>query len=776
MRVADPDRPRDTRSRTRTLTARLASLKPTSHDFIDAFFVGVLLMIAFTGFITTFDSVRILAVAAVGILVGLMNGHAAVIWRWPWPVLVFACLFWYFLLGTPAAFSSVGVGGFLPSLSSVTMLAYLPLNGWKGMLTTLPPLDASGPYAALILLLALVSSALSYLISRRAPRPAIAILLPVLTFAGVILLGTFETYHPRIQGAAFAMLGLGWLANRFPRRRRLLAGHKPRRSTLVLGAGMVVAGLAGGISLGPHLPGTENSRRLIARTFVQPPIDMSQYVSPLVGFRKYSSKELGRYHDEPMLEISGVPAGTWLRFSVLDSYNGHVWSATGEVTDPDTGFLRLGSRLPHPPGKGILNAKVTILEPYATNTDLNAWVPGYGRHAGLGFAGLNAKSHYDALRFNLSTEQAVVADRLKAQDTVIIAAAPLRTFDALGSETRPGPARRVNDSASLFLGEVVQAFGGDESAPLARLKVAAEKLRSGAWSDGSREGERHFLPGHGEFRLSAFASSGQLVGSDEQFAAVFALLANRYGFPARVVLGALTPSDGPIKGKDVKAWVEIQIEGGEWVTVPTDVFTPDRSKQPSESQKPADNQSSSTNVPPPNPARPPGSYGDMLDTEPASNRINRKTPEPESPYLWLVLWIGAPVSGILLVVGLIVAAKLIRSRRRRTRGELWTRIASGWRDLLDQARDAGRRIPYQATRLEQSALLGEHTLMLAEDANAAVFSGERVTEPEVAEYWAQVRQARAQFAASLPWWRRPLARISLRSFLPPTNQGKTSVE
>ena len=64
----------------------------------------------------------------------------------------------------------------------------------------------------------------------------------------------------------------------------------------------------------------------------------------------------------------------------------------------------------------------------------------------------------------------------------------------------------------------------------------ADALRTnGSWSNGTKQGEQMYLPGHGVGRLARFTA--ELVGSDEQYAAAYALMVNRLGYPARVVLG-----------------------------------------------------------------------------------------------------------------------------------------------------------------------------------------------------------------------------------------------
>ena len=66
-----------------------------------------------------------------------------------------------------------------------------------------------------------------------------------------------------------------------------------------------------------------------------------------------------------------------------------------------------------------------------------------------------------------------------------------------------------------------------------------------------------------------------MVGNDEQYAAVMALLAGEVGVPARVVLGAEVPEGGVVTGKDVSAWVELRAADGSWRTLPTEDFMSD---------------------------------------------------------------------------------------------------------------------------------------------------------------------------------------------------------
>lgn len=101
-----------------------------------------------------------------------------------------------------------------------------------------------------------------------------------------------------------------------------------------------------------------------------------------------------------------------------------------------------------------------------------------------------------------------------------------------------------------------------------------------------------------------------------------------------------------------------------------------------------------------------------------------------------------------------------------TSGAPSTRIAGGWAEVLDAARDAGRPVPQRATRLEQSALLERADVHdLARRADAAVFGAGGVADARVADYWASVHGVRSALLSELPWWRRWAARLSLASLL-----------
>lgn len=766
MRVIHAQVQPGTASGSRTLTAQLLMLRPNARDLVDAGFLFVLCGLALAGFVTSFDNLMFALVAAIGLLVGLLSAHVANTFRWTWAAALGVAGVAYFLLGGPLAVPSLSLWGFLPTLASLTSLGQSLITGWMEFLTTLAPVDGAGEYLALPLVLALLAGSIGHSVSRRAKSAWSALLVPVVMFALVIALGTLDAPLLIVQGVGVALLAVGWLAVRFPRRRKVLVSSGPGRTQLALGAGMLVAALLGGLVLAPVLPGTDTARTVV-RSELQPPIDVRQYPTPLVGFRTFSGQDLKMYWDKPLLQVDGVPAGSLLRFSVLDQWSTAAWSGLGEGTVEGSGFQRLGARVPNPPQAGVIDARIRVLDDYAAIQGLNAWLPSLGDMASVSFDGLAAQEHRDNYRFNLTTDQGFLPDRLRSGDLLSIRSAPLPTFAAVQGNPAPGDGDRQDDAASAFLASTTQRLAAGDSDQWAQLTVVAQALKQGSWSDGTRAGEEQYLPGHGQYRLNQFVSGQEFVGSDEQYAATFALMASQLGYPSRVVFGAEVPNGGEIHGKNVQAWVEISVQGYGWVSIPTSVFTPDRSKRPDPNQQQNNNQEPIQNVPPPNPVPPPGTYDEMTDTDPASARAEVPATDLFWRAFWNVMrWVLPPLIAVLVIVGTILGLKAWRSHRRRTTGAMSTRIAGGWEEVLDTARDLGHRLPARATRLEQSAELGRGDVRgLAIQANAAVFGAGEVASQRVQDYWRAVATTRKAMIGELPWWRRPLARLSLTSLI-----------
>lgn len=753
-------------TRTRTLTQAFRALTPTGSDLTDAGFLTVLCGVALTGFARSFDTWQFLFVGLLGVVFGVAAAHLARVMRWHWITVVLLVLVEFFVLGAALSLRDEALFGVLPTPQTALLLGRLTVGGWKEFLTTLPPVDGGGPFVALPYLLGLVAGSIGFLVARGTPRrPFWALATPLVLLVAVVLLGTLQPPSAAATGLAFAAVAFLWASVRQRQRRRLAGTGSTNRTQLLVGTAMVAVALAVGLGVGTVVPAS-GVQRFVLRSHVQPPIDLDQYASPLVAFRQYSSKSLARFHDTPLLQVEGADAGALLRFGVMDAYSGHDWSATGGGGAPGSGFQRLGSEIPNSSPDGKRTLTISVLQGYADDAGVLAlWVPSLGDTASVEFAGPNAKGHEAAFRFNLSSMQGVVVDRLRRGDVLTVVTAPFPTEP--GPDTDPGASAISSADRVAFLGPAAQRWSGTSASPWERLTAVAVVLRGGAWSDGTLQGEGQYLPGHGQRRLGDFVTLPQLVGSDEQYAATFAAVATQIGYPARVVMGAVVPEGGEVTGQDVQAWVEVQTASG-WVAFPPTAFIPPRTERPTEQPQPMSENAAATHVPPPNPARAPGSFDELADGQLSAARLEGGwLASLLTVLLGILAVVGPPLAVVAALVGGILGAKALRSRRRRTRGVPAQRVTAGWRDVLDQARDLGIVVPTGATRVEEARRIGSPaSIALAHRANALVLGPETPDADRAAGFWQDATATRRSLLQAVPRGRRVLARLNVRSLLP----------
>src|SRR5262249_36601748 len=153
--------------------------------------------------------------------------------------------------GAVAAYFLVGLA--VPGPKSFAGLASLAGNGWKQLLTTLPPIGDSGPLLGIPFLLGLVAATLGGSLALRC-RPSFAPLgAPAALFAATILLG-MPTAPTLLLGAAFVAVALGWASLRYHRTRPTVQ-HGARQTTrIALGLAMLALAAFGASAIGPGLP------------------------------------------------------------------------------------------------------------------------------------------------------------------------------------------------------------------------------------------------------------------------------------------------------------------------------------------------------------------------------------------------------------------------------------------------------------------------------------------------------------------------------------------
>ena len=751
-----------------TLTQRVLQLRPDSADLIDAAFLLALSMVGFLGFLSTFDSWYFLVVGAAGVLLGIVVAHIASNLGWHWLVGLGLATVIYFVFGGALALRADTISGVVPTGRTMANLATLAVRGWKGLLTTLPPVDGNGPFLVLVWLLGLLVAVAGYGVAKSKSSPRIVLIAPALLFVLVILLGWTQPSALLAQGLGFAAFSVAWVTVRTSRRRRLTGTGAPRPSRLASGTVLVVAALAVGAFVGPLLPGADQPR-VVLRTYVQPPLDVSQYPSPLPGLVKYSSPLRQQFYDVTLATVTGAPANSQVRFTVLDQYTGFGWSASGTAIFGD-GFRRVGSVLPVTAKGAPVDIQVSVTPEFASQWELRNWVPSLGQTKTVTFGGDYARSHLDSMAYDTDKGQILVTDGLQGGDTINLTTYPTPVWQ--DSPDSPVPVASglvmVPDSVSDFMADALNAMAGTTGTNWQKLMNIGRTFAQGYWSDGSKQGEGHYTPGNGQGRLDYFIKSTPLVGSDEQYAATFALAANRLGYPARVVFGGTPESDGTIKGKDIGAWVEVETTDG-WLALPIELYIPDRSRTPEQTPPDTTTHDQAMQVPPPNPAEPPSTLDDLATQ---ANAGHGQQPPAKNPGLpaWAMpaIYGGAAVIVLLLILALLGGAKLVRAHRRRTRGSPAQRIAGGWRELLDRARDMGSVVLIgPLTRKEQAERLGMAPLTaMVPLTDRVMFGPDAPDTAAVAAYWQGIKDAKAAMLTGRGAFRRLLTRINPRSLLP----------
>ncbi|MCE1179094.1 MAG: transglutaminaseTgpA domain-containing protein [Micrococcales bacterium] len=691
-------------------------LVPFRADWIDLLFASALTGIALVGFRTGFFGPMWMVAAVSGLVLGLAITHLTTAYRLPAVATMLALAAAYFLLGGPLAVRNHLIG-VLPSGRTLTDLASTLVHGWKRWLTMLPPVDAVGPLVALPFVTGLVGAALTYGIARRTTSPYAVLVAPISLIGASIALGTQQPAARLLQGVLAGLLVVLWMVVRAMRNRPPLQNGAGRTTRLVTAVVLLlVAGLVGAL-VGPLLAG-EGQARAVARNVVKPPFDIAQFSSPLAGYRKYTEPNPAKLYDTPLLQVEGLPDGAPLRFATLDSYDGSVWGASTRANAGQglqgAAFQQVGARIAARTDGAQKTVKITV--PEGGYSDV--WLPTPGAVSGVSFSGPRAEQLAERVWLNTGTDTAIVPGRLQPGDSVTMTAAiPTAPDETLPKQLALAGGTLVGQDRTGFLDTKRDAWSGRSADAWQQVVSVARYFTSqGTYTDGGTKNsfEKVYLPGHSIGRLGRFAGSTQLAGNDEQYAATLALAANSIGVPTRVVLGAF-PEGGIVKGKDVRAWVEVRTAAGEWYPIAPRHLVPDRNKKPNQQLLKSEEQRVGALVPPPAGANPPSV---LQGPDQAQNATNIKKPPKRNPFdpAGWPLWLKILVFGVLLpllvlyaIYWLIRGLKEWRRRRHLRRGPPAARISYAWRETMAHARTLGLAVPERATRLEQAAVLRQQT-------------------------------------------------------------------
>ncbi|MDR1431231.1 MAG: transglutaminase-like domain-containing protein, partial [Propionibacteriaceae bacterium] len=311
------------------------------------------------------------------------------------------------------------------------------------------------------------------------------------------------------------------------------------------------------------------------------------------------------------------------------------------------------------------------------------------------------------------------------------------------------PARGLSKTSGVpeGVGDLARSIAARAQTQLDRVR-AIETYLSGR---GFFSNTDQSLPTHRADRINRMIEGEQMVGDDEQYAALMALMLSSMNIPARVVMGLHRENPGGgaavLRGYDMHAWVEVEFEEAGWVA-----FDP----TPPRDQVPETNTSKPRNEPRPQVLQPPEPPEDPVELPPS---ITDRAADNIDGELHQIPWRAMLLAGGMLLAVLSPAmaigfAKWARGRKRRNAADPARSVSGSWDEVVDFAVDSGAKVPLNLTRQESAWLLNSiwtpgtptpewvvetdelpPSVELALMADTAVFSGQLVTAESAASAW-----------------------------------------
>ena len=566
---------------------------------------------------------------------------------------------------------------------------------WRDALTLPLPLSAFPTMSVLPWLTGLAGAALAVraLLDGRVHAAGLAVVGQALV---ALAWGAPAALAPRAIGAGLTcgVLLLWALASQRGRRSRVaevLAGSDAGlRRGARLGAVRAVAVLAAAGTAAAALTPAGAQDRVVLRTLLAPPVDLTQYATPLSLVRALETE----FASTTLMTVSGVGEDGRVRIAALDAYDG----LSARIDQGDSSrFQRVGADTPLT-GAGTHSPQarevVMRLRDYGF-----AWVPTVSDALSIAVSGPRAEIVSDSLHYDMSSATGIATAGLTGGDVlteqVVVPSVPSDADLALLGTGSPRLGAVVNVPPSVEA--MARSIVDTTSEPVAQIRLLQQALRAGYYSDGTTSSSP---PGHGTARMAQMVEAGELVGDDEQYSVLMMLLCRSLGIPARVVMGFKPATDGDastVTGQDISAWVEVDFRQAGWVAV--DV-TPDRDHVPQQQN------TQKVSNPEPRVLQPPLPLQHPAELPPAYDDGHGNSPDDRDAGVDLRL-VLAVVGGLLALVAPVVtilALKALR-RRRRARGSGPDRAAGAWDEVVDRARDLGSAPPARATRREEAEVL-----------------------------------------------------------------------
>ncbi|MFT4028855.1 MAG: transglutaminase-like domain-containing protein [Protaetiibacter sp.] len=736
-------------------SARQGLALPAARSWVDVTVLLVLALLGVLGFAPSYGGYSFLLAGLGGLVLGAATGILTTMLRFGGLLTFAVALVGYFVVGPAVAVPSQTVAGFVPTLQSLASVAVGTVYGWADLLTLSTPVGAPAyiavvPYAA-SWLVALVSVLLATRWLARRPRTAwrfaLALLPALALYLTGILVGTAEAYQAGIRGVVFAVLVLVWLGWRRPVGGVAASAVGALRTRKIIGTALVVlvAVVVGGGAGFWFSPAKD--QRFVLREEIEPPFDPLDYPSPLAGYRHFTKQVT----DEELFTVTGLEPGDRIRMATLDSYTGKLWNVTGaDASVGGSGSYELVGR--NLPTSSFLTAvdhpevEVTI-EGYS-----DVWVPGVGYPTDFQLTSGPSAGLSDDLRYNASTGSMVLTTGLQAGDSyrIELVTQEVPSIDELSevpvAAVELPPVENVPDIVTA----TAQEWAGTATSPAEQLEAIRQTIVSqGFLSHGRASDSAPSRAGHGADRMSELLERSQMIGDEEQYASLFALMARSLGFPARVVMGFAPeiPDGGgtvTVTGDDVTAWVEVAFDGVGWVP-----FDP----TPDETDIPQDQVPKPQSEPQPQVRQPPRSDKEPEELLTPVELDKQDDDEDDAPFI-LPGWVYGIGIGLLSLAAIVFLPLLVvgwlktRRMRRRRSGTVADQAAGAWEELTDRYSELGYQVPPRltrsllATRLETQFPATEEQApprlrVLAAETDELVFSGREPDPAEAEEAWSR---------------------------------------
>ena len=508
-----------------------------------------------------------LIVGSVAVLVALAHIRSIPVWVTApvvaLDIIVFAGAF---------AYPDSMVAGVIPTPEAVADLWDGATTGWRTLLTTGWPADPEGVFLAGPLVTAGLAAFLACQLGLKSSAASSAFV-PVLAVLGLSLAMTAGADSPGLGLSALVLASfLGFLGTRAAIDERTSVDGRPsseRRGAtgwiwillLVPAIGLFV-GI--GVALGGLTGVTDDAERFDLRDRVDPPVEVRDSITPLSRLSLLLESLEPDQPDAvapPAFSITlSTPAGgaatvDRIPTAILDSYDGALWSTSAT-------FVRPGSKLPAEaqPTDQLIEFVVDV----AQHPTSFLPVPG----TALTLRG--AEVGYDAATGRFVAD----ADSAAGFSYEGTAAVTTRLPDL--SSAQPGEAEELlalPAELPLAIEEFNEAVTAGFAGTGDRLQQIIEAVQGQLYNPLSRSG--HSLARLEQFLAERTEDDFTGIGTEEQGAALVAVLARMNGVPSRVVVGYRMPADATpgqpttVTFAEAAAWVEVLLEGRGWVALDT---------------------------------------------------------------------------------------------------------------------------------------------------------------------------------------------------------------